>query len=1434
MRGLAVGLAVIGCVSVAKATPFASGITNIGGTGTIQFIMNEAGGAVSYITYPSGTSNYMGVLPVGKTNFTLGGGDTSYAIYCTKLGNGTPAQITVDTDTNGFNFWTSPRGMDINKNPTNGSLFGRMYIANSTPGANGTPPQSRGRGLYAINADCSDSYLGLGTNASYTATFTSASSSSPFNVSINPDDNTVDIADFSTANATVYKVDANFQNPAIVVLNPVGENQGLTAGTHGDPTSSFTTGSIAAGNLEVWTFDPALGAPATAALGLGNEGPTTSGAYNILYRYDVGAGPLPWNGAPNSGVNLGLPGFQDSQTGSVTLGPDKGTNFVYGQFFRANLSDPCVQVFANNSGTYNLAYSSFTNGGAGDAFQSAYAQLRVSPDGKYLAAITINNKIIIANLTNGIPDNSTLITIANTSSVGNARGLAFDAADNIYEVSSGQGLLRGYSLGNSATTISSNDYTGNNGSFQLVLPGTTATVAATTPLASQNYINSSPAGTPIPGVFTISLTTNFNFLPVAINITLGGTAGLNTNYTINSTDANGVTYTKNLITFPAGTSPSGNWTANLIVTPTATPVSGPSYSVIYTMTGGGNYVAGSPKTATISIANTGPQYLALSAASSGTSMNRGIPNDYAKFVVTRWGDTNGPIAAGGTPLSYTVTNITYTGTANFSGDYGAQAQRLDTAGNGVAATPTAGSPGIKINPGDVTINCDVGMPVANVNVFATPVNKTIIVDLTNSVAGTNGTSAENLPYTTGLNNVTMTEIDNARGPETVIWSDPLTNALDSGWSMTYASTNMGGAANTILPAFVSPYTNTETQMNLGGTNDFQALFGNPVANDSIPVSPIMAANGWTTALRVTANKDGNFAPAAVNLYPTGQNFVGNVALRFSMYLSTYDFARGNPGIGTPGREFALFGIDHYGTNCNWRPTAAVAAGTGSGTTNSDGQWFAIDGGTGSLTPADYDAFNSAPLPNSGTTDIQSNPNTADTGIFKDPPFTNDMSLSGGSPANLWVDVDVEKTQTTNGQYSINTFIDRGSVVAQFQTTNMPSNGQLVGNYTNGTIMLGYEDPVGDQSDVTAYVYYSNVRVVELSPFISALPSAGGLTNMIVLKGSNITLSATATYATAPITNNWYKSTVASVIVGGSLQTDTTNATTMTDTLVQNNIQTGTNYIAVFSDPAGASGGVSPFSIEVITPSANLTAATGAKATFAAIGTSGPSAPTAYQWYTNGVALVNGTKYTNVTTSALSVSNVQTADALTYSCKVTNPYGFVTTASTLTVATAPTDATVTPGSQTVNWGANATFTVTPTGGTAPFTYQWKKNGTNIAGATLSTLTFASAVETNGGFTYTAGVTNAAGGVVSSTGGSLTVVVPPPSISPAVGVGSPNVTLTFSSTNSTDNSSAFTLQSSPVVTGPYTNTPGTFTGSGGSFQVTTPTTTNTSMFYRLLHN
>lgn len=87
-------------------------------------------------------------------------------------------------------------------------------------------------------------------------------------------------------------------------------------------------------------------------------------------------------------------------------------------------------------------------------------------------------------------------------------------------------------------------------------------------------------------------------------------------------------------------------------------------------------------------------------------------------------------------------------------------------------------------------------------------------------------------------------------------------------------------------------------------------------------------------------------------------------------------------------------------------------------------------------------------------------------------------------------------------------------------------------------------------------------------------------------------------------------------------------------------------------------------------------------------------------------------------------------------------------------------TAQPAGSSVTAGSSATFTVTATGD-SPLTYQWRKDGTAIAGATASTYTLASVAAADAGG-YSVVVSNPAGSVTSNTA-TLTVAAstPPPS-------------------------------------------------------------------------
>src|SRR5204863_323463 len=100
--------------------------------------------------------------------------------------------------------------------------------------------------------------------------------------------------------------------------------------------------------------------------------------------------------------------------------------------------------------------------------------------------------------------------------------------------------------------------------------------------------------------------------------------------------------------------------------------------------------------------------------------------------------------------------------------------------------------------------------------------------------------------------------------------------------------------------------------------------------------------------------------------------------------------------------------------------------------------------------------------------------------------------------------------------------------------------------------------------------------------------------------------------------------------------------------------------------------------------------------------------------------------------------------------VSNTAGSMTSnAATLTVSAAAVAPSITtqPANQTVTTGQMATFTVVAAG-TAPLSYQWKKNGTAISGATSSSYTTPTPSRSDNSSQFTIVVSNIAGSVTSN--------------------------------------------------------------------------------------
>ena len=195
---------------------------------------------------------------------------------------------------------------------------------------------------------------------------------------------------------------------------------------------------------------------------------------------------------------------------------------------------------------------------------------------------------------------------------------------------------------------------------------------------------------------------------------------------------------------------------------------------------------------------------------------------------------------------------------------------------------------------------------------------------------------------------------------------------------------------------------------------------------------------------------------------------------------------------------------------------------------------------------------------------------------------------------------------------------------------------------------------------------------------------------------------------------------------------------------------------------------------IVTQPVGQTVALGGSAIFSVVATNNPQS---YQWRLNGENIAGATG------ASLTVNNVQESDAGAYTVEVANGVGpVVSAAAVLEVLGMPPVVTTQPASQTKQVGGIVSFTVAADGQT-PLTYRWKKDGVDlsdggiVSGAQTATLTLTGIGEADEG-TYTVGVTNAAGGVLSEP--ALLVVQNPPVItaqpvSQAVGAGA---TVTFS--------------------------------------------------------
>jgi hypothetical protein len=154
---------------------------------------------------------------------------------------------------------------------------------------------------------------------------------------------------------------------------------------------------------------------------------------------------------------------------------------------------------------------------------------------------------------------------------------------------------------------------------------------------------------------------------------------------------------------------------------------------------------------------------------------------------------------------------------------------------------------------------------------------------------------------------------------------------------------------------------------------------------------------------------------------------------------------------------------------------------------------------------------------------------------------------------------------------------------------------------------------------------------------------------------------------------------------------------------------------------------------------SVTKTLGQTAKFTVTATGAP--PLRYQWKKNGTDIAGAVKAAYTTPPVTNDDN-----GSLFCVAVANQGGTVTSDNATLTIKLPPVITTQPADTTVTVGQKATFTVVA-GGIGPFQYQWRKNGTNITGATRASYTTPATTSADNGSLFSVIVSNNAGSITS---------------------------------------------------------------------------------------
>ena len=272
---------------------------------------------------------------------------------------------------------------------------------------------------------------------------------------------------------------------------------------------------------------------------------------------------------------------------------------------------------------------------------------------------------------------------------------------------------------------------------------------------------------------------------------------------------------------------------------------------------------------------------------------------------------------------------------------------------------------------------------------------------------------------------------------------------------------------------------------------------------------------------------------------------------------------------------------------------------------------------------------------------------------------------------------------------------------QWQRNGAPISGATDSSYTaaaasnadDGALFtVIVSNPVGSITSHPARLGVSTASGGAVAPTITGQPAD------VSIKAGQIATFTVAASGTAPLVYQWTRNGVN--IPGANAASYSTPPAAAADSgalfgvIIANNV----GYVT----SRGAKLTVSGAAPRITTQPADQTVAAGNTATFQVVATG--TAPLTYHWHKNGVA-IGGATSASFTTGSLTSAD----SGATYSVVVSNAAGTATSrAAKLTVSGTAPSITTQPLDQTVASGKSATFTVVAAG-SAPLSYQWRRNG-----------------------------------------------------------------------------------------------------------------------------